>query len=296
MWSPEGFASWVEVTSELMERGANILYRAVVLEKPDLDEGLSFVLPEDVESVLLRSGLSKTQQEAELNVSVALTGVIASFLNFVPPIAVGLTGGKVSLPGLFFLHLDQLDRHSSSWLPGQVPAFSKYLEHRAEGSPSVADVSSRFAFVEFNWGSVRVHEGARQFLIEKARLRESEAEEAISLGQKLKDFVLCWPDEIDEAIYSSFFRTMEGDPLISRAIDDVYGRAADATRPETSVGRGRPRLIDAVVRSIELLAPDGTEGLSHKKIARLVRESGLEAGDRTIGRAIMEVRRRHLPK
>lgn len=296
MWSPDGYVSWVEVTSELWDRGVSILHRAVILEKPELAEKISFVLPSDLESLLVRSGLSKTQQEAKLTVAISMAWLTANFLLFFPPVAVSLTGGKVALSGIFFEHMHQLDRHSFSWPLNTAPPYSKYFEHQKKNGFTAADISSGFAFLDLEWGSLKVKNGTRDFLTRIADLRESEADDAIALARKLEDFVLCWPDKLEAATYRWFFETMEGAPFITQAINELFGPPDMTEHSRGKATLGRPRGRDEVVLQIELMYPDGTSGIPHKQIFRRVLDAGIKVSDRTITRAIREVRMKCPPK
>jgi hypothetical protein len=285
MWSPVGYVSWRDATAGLADIVARILHRAIILKHPNLDGDTDYISRWSAEVVLVRSGLSKTKEEASLTLGISTAWIVTNFLYHFPPVAVNLTGDKVDLASFFFEHIDQLDLCRFAWPLDKASEYRSFYDHHRENGFSAGDLFERFAFLNFETGSLKVRNGTRHFLIEGAGLEEGQADEAIALVRKLRDFVLCWPENIDKADFRSFLEIMEVSDEIAAAINEMYGRSATEDS-SSKAGPGRPSKVAAVQAFIAQLPPQEAAGMTHKQLARLMMERvGMDASPKTIARA-----------
>jgi hypothetical protein len=281
---------------ELREDVAKILFRAVTIKHPELYTEPNYTSPWDTKDALLKSGLSKTHQEAELTLAISTAWLVANFLDYFPPVAVGLTGGKVALSRVFFEHRDQFDLCPFSWPLHEASEYAYFYEYHRKNGFSAADVFERFALVSFGSGSIRAKNGTRHFLINGSGLPPEEADEALELANRLGDFVLCWEEPVDGSDYRLVLELMEVTPELQQAITELSGPVpteAEGTR----AGPGRPNKVAPVLDYLEKLPTSETAALTHKELARRIQDDiGVSASTKTVARALAEARKKAVPE
>ena len=218
--------------------------------------------------------------EANLIIGITSVFLLARFLDEYPPILASLSGSKVTPHWTLLSHRDQLEYCSYKWPLTADSQFRSLFEFQKSKKFNVHTLADRFAFIDFDSGSVRVKNGSKTHLTETHGLNPHDADKIIELVRKLEGFVLCWPSVPSTKEYREFLKWIEPNEDFEKAIDFFIDPTSDLNAPLPKKAHGRPRQRDELGAAYLKLFPNG-----HKVEAKTWKEARIEV-ENFLGRQV----------
>ena len=241
MWCPQGYHSWNSVLDHLIRTSEDVLSLVVTQGEPPPTDPIVRAI-HTAEYYLQHYGFAASYEEAELHVTLTACFLMAHFLEEYPPLLAGLNGQMITLESTFLEHRDQLQLCNYGWPLKSQREFADFFRLGESGIFQPKTVFDRFAFIDAVSGEFRVKNGAEQFLNGHTVFSEEEIQRLIDQAKTLSGFVICWEDLPNDSEFRNFLSYLEVDDAFTRPLDQAYGPASEARKPEATPKRpvGRP--------------------------------------------------------
>lgn len=302
MWCPEGYISWYEMFTEVMEVADEIAALASSGGLPAADAIGANTFISTGRFSLLNGKIVDTHYEADLAVNLFSAWLLTHFIETFPPVAADTKGNIVSLNPLLFCHRDQFEYCGLGWPMTRTTEFSSYLTHgrRDEDGGTFSLIFDRFCFIDVITGSILPRNGTREHLLNVEGYSASQASRILESAASLRDFRLCWKRLPDREDWLEFLEVVEIDERFKRATASIFrGDCAISNDQEiaefddTAIGGrrgGRPRKRDRAALAYRELFPEGHGSRSWKEVLRQIeRTRGIRTNITSIRRGLLDL-------
>lgn len=274
MWCPEGYYSWHDAFSDVQDLAEEITALVCMGGTPEEDKNASSATSQSAKFRLLRTGLVRSEREADLAIALFQAWLMAHFLEEFPPVAVGLSGNSIMLHPVLLGHREQFEITMFRWPMTDAPEYSQLVKLSKNDGFGRQQLFDRFNFIEVSTGLIRAKNGAREHLVHYEDFDETATASILELAIGLKNFVLCWPEKPSNEEWRRFLTLVEIDDRFAKAADHIFGRQSLDVNAEyqTEASRirkgGRPSQHSEILACFHQAFPNGVGDHTNSAIAR----------------------------
>lgn len=281
MWCPEGFLTWTDVVSKLIETAEEVVSLVSIECKPIAELNGKYQLVHSAEFYLKSRGFAEDYREAEVIVAIVAVFLLVNFLEEYPPILSNIDGNRITGEWPLFCHRDQIEACYLHWPIKDDAQFHSFFRYVTEGNFGPEDLFDRFAFIEGATGRIGLKNGSEHYLINGLGYADATARYCCEVAKQLRDYFVFWPSFPDDEKYREFLGCIEISETFTKALDLAYGASVD----EPMLGAG----LEHAYRCFRNAYPDGKgkvpwhivekkTGYSRRQINRALRAHSEENG------------------